>query len=127
MYVQTRASANSKRVQVKSIFSTVVCAFVEILFLLLIKNIHIHYSLQTNVDAKNHAVVMPDAKNDATLNALISAGFGSAVQRYSAISAVIFVGGSKFWYILIICLVFIYYCGYILYCKIITSSSWWGD
>ncbi|XP_011087969.1 methylmalonate-semialdehyde dehydrogenase [acylating], mitochondrial [Sesamum indicum] len=53
--------------------------------------------VQINVGAKSHAVVMPDANIDATLNALISAGFGSAVQRFTAISSIIFVGGSKSW------------------------------
>ncbi|KAI3445808.1 hypothetical protein Pfo_002473 [Paulownia fortunei] len=53
--------------------------------------------VQTNVGAKSHAVVMPDANMDATLNALVSAGFGSAVQRCTAISTIIFVGGSKSW------------------------------
>lgn len=53
--------------------------------------------IQTNVGAKSHAVVMPDANMDATLNALISAGLGSAVQRCTAISTLIFVGDSKSW------------------------------
>ncbi|KAK6135467.1 hypothetical protein DH2020_030792 [Rehmannia glutinosa] len=53
--------------------------------------------VQTNVGAKSHAVIMPDANIDATLNALVSAGFGSAVQRCTAISTIIFVGGSKSW------------------------------
>lgn len=53
--------------------------------------------IQTNVGAKSIAVVMPDANMDATLNALVSAGFGSAVQRCTAISTLIFVGGSNSW------------------------------
>ncbi|KAL6517585.1 Methylmalonate-semialdehyde dehydrogenase [acylating], mitochondrial [Orobanche minor] len=53
--------------------------------------------VQTNVGAKSHAVIMPDANIDATLNALVSAGFGSAIQRCTAISIVIFVGGSMSW------------------------------
>lgn len=53
--------------------------------------------VQINVGAKTHAVVMPDANVDATINALISAGFGSAVQKCSAISTVIVVGGSTSW------------------------------
>jgi malonate-semialdehyde dehydrogenase (acetylating)/methylmalonate-semialdehyde dehydrogenase len=48
--------------------------------------------------AKNHAVVMPDASVDATINALIAAGFGAAGQRCMALSTVVFVGGSKPWY-----------------------------
>lgn len=53
--------------------------------------------VQTNVGAKSHLVVMPDANMDVALNALVSAGFGSAVQRCTAISTAIFVGGSKSW------------------------------
>lgn len=48
--------------------------------------------------AKNHGIVMPDANVDATLNALIAAGFGAAGQRCMALSTVVFVGDSKFWY-----------------------------
>ncbi|CAA0806727.1 Methylmalonate-semialdehyde dehydrogenase [Striga hermonthica] len=51
--------------------------------------------VQTNVGAKSLAVIMPDANTDATLNALVSAGFGSAVQRCTSISTVISVGGSN--------------------------------
>jgi malonate-semialdehyde dehydrogenase (acetylating)/methylmalonate-semialdehyde dehydrogenase len=42
--------------------------------------------------AKNHAVVMPDADIDATADALIAAGYGSAGERCMAISAVVAVG-----------------------------------
>ncbi|RDX67901.1 Methylmalonate-semialdehyde dehydrogenase [acylating], mitochondrial, partial [Mucuna pruriens] len=37
--------------------------------------------VQSNMGAKNHAIVMPDANVDATLNALVAAGFGAAGQR----------------------------------------------
>ncbi|BBH09241.1 aldehyde dehydrogenase 6B2 [Prunus dulcis] len=37
--------------------------------------------IQSNVGAKNHAVVLPDASMDATLNALVAAGFGAAGQK----------------------------------------------
>uniref|UniRef100_A0A7N2R348 Uncharacterized protein n=1 Tax=Quercus lobata TaxID=97700 RepID=A0A7N2R348_QUELO len=37
--------------------------------------------IQSNVGAKNHAVVMPDASMDATSNALVAAGFGAAGQK----------------------------------------------
>lgn len=50
--------------------------------------------------AKSHVVVMPDANMDVVLSALVSAGFGSAVQKCTAISTAIFVGGSKSWYAL---------------------------
>ena len=42
--------------------------------------------------AKNHAVVLPDADLDATADALIGAGYGSAGERCMAISAVVVVG-----------------------------------
>jgi len=48
--------------------------------------------------AKNHAIVMPDANVDATVNALVAAGFGAAGQRCMALSTVVFVGGSQAWY-----------------------------
>ncbi|KAL8136542.1 hypothetical protein V2J09_002543 [Rumex salicifolius] len=53
--------------------------------------------IQSNMGAKNHAIVMPDANVDATLNALIAAGFGAAGQRCMALSCVVFVGDSKEW------------------------------
>ncbi|BBH09240.1 aldehyde dehydrogenase 6B2 [Prunus dulcis] len=53
--------------------------------------------VQSNMGAKNHAIVMPDASADATLNALVAAGFGAAGQRCMALSTVVFVGGSKSW------------------------------
>jgi len=48
--------------------------------------------------AKNHAIILPDADRDATLNALIAAGFGAAGQRCMALSTAVFVGGSESWY-----------------------------
>ncbi|KAI8532426.1 hypothetical protein RHMOL_Rhmol11G0213500 [Rhododendron molle] len=53
--------------------------------------------VQSNMGAKNHGIVMPDANMDATLNALVAAGFGAAGQRCMALSTVVFVGGSKSW------------------------------
>ncbi|XP_057825420.2 methylmalonate-semialdehyde dehydrogenase [acylating], mitochondrial [Cryptomeria japonica] len=53
--------------------------------------------VQSNMGAKNHAIIMPDANVDATLNALVSAGFGAAGQRCMALSTAVFVGGSKQW------------------------------
>jgi malonate-semialdehyde dehydrogenase (acetylating)/methylmalonate-semialdehyde dehydrogenase len=53
--------------------------------------------VQSNMGAKNHATVMPDADKEATLNALLGAGFGAAGQRCMALSTVIFVGESKKW------------------------------
>ena len=54
--------------------------------------------LQSNMGAKNHSIVLPDASLDATLNALVAAGFGAAGQRCMALSTVVFVGDSKSWY-----------------------------
>lgn len=53
--------------------------------------------IQSNMGAKNHAIIMPDASMDATLNALVAAGFGAAGQRCMALSTAIFVGGSMPW------------------------------
>nr|GMD02833.1 methylmalonate-semialdehyde dehydrogenase [acylating], mitochondrial [Ipomoea batatas] len=53
--------------------------------------------LQSNMGAKNHGIVMPDANIDSTLNALVAAGFGAAGQRCMALSTVVFVGDSKPW------------------------------
>ncbi|PRQ24234.1 putative methylmalonate-semialdehyde dehydrogenase (CoA acylating) [Rosa chinensis] len=53
--------------------------------------------VQSNMGAKNHGIVMPDASPDATLSALVAAGFGAAGQRCMALSTVVFVGGSKSW------------------------------
>jgi malonate-semialdehyde dehydrogenase (acetylating)/methylmalonate-semialdehyde dehydrogenase len=47
--------------------------------------------------AKNHGLVLPDANIDATLNALLAAGFGAAGQRCMALSTVVFVGDAKSW------------------------------
>ncbi|KAM0012369.1 putative methylmalonate-semialdehyde dehydrogenase (CoA acylating) [Helianthus debilis subsp. tardiflorus] len=53
--------------------------------------------VQSNIGAKNHAIVMPDANKDATLDALAAAGFGGAGQRCTTLNTVVFVGGSKSW------------------------------
>ncbi|KAL4565327.1 hypothetical protein LXL04_024354 [Taraxacum kok-saghyz] len=53
--------------------------------------------VQSNMGAKNHGIVMPDANIDATLNALVAAGFGAAGQRCMALSTVIFVGDATQW------------------------------
>ena len=65
--------------------------------------------------AKNHAIIMPDANVDATVNALVAAGFGAAGQRCMALSTVVFVGGSKPWYLTSYSLKFLF--------LIITSSA----
>ncbi|GKA27224.1 methylmalonate-semialdehyde dehydrogenase [acylating], mitochondrial [Tanacetum coccineum] len=53
--------------------------------------------VQSNMGAKNHGIVMPDASVDATLNALVAAGFGAAGQRCMALSTVVFVGDATEW------------------------------
>ncbi|KAJ3670161.1 hypothetical protein LUZ60_010485 [Juncus effusus] len=53
--------------------------------------------VQSNMGAKNHAIVLQDANADSALNALIAAGFGAAGQRCMALSTVVFVGDSKPW------------------------------
>lgn len=58
----------------------------------------VDYCFQSSVGAKNHAVVMPDARMDATLKALVAAGFGAAGQKCTTVSAVIFVGSFNQWY-----------------------------
>ena len=53
--------------------------------------------VQSMMGAKNHAVVLPDANREQTLNALVGAGFGAAGQRCMATSVVVLVGASKDW------------------------------
>ena len=52
---------------------------------------------QVNMGAKNHAIVMPDADREDTINAVIGACFGSTGQRCMAISVVVMVGDSAQW------------------------------
>ncbi|MGN6652016.1 CoA-acylating methylmalonate-semialdehyde dehydrogenase [Trinickia sp.] len=53
--------------------------------------------VQSMMGAKNHAVVLPDANREQTLNALAGAGFGAAGQRCMATSAVVLVGEARAW------------------------------
>ncbi|MFM0175634.1 CoA-acylating methylmalonate-semialdehyde dehydrogenase [Paraburkholderia sediminicola] len=53
--------------------------------------------VQSMMGAKNHAVVLPDANREQTLNALAGAGFGAAGQRCMATSVVALVGSSAQW------------------------------
>ena len=53
--------------------------------------------VQCMMGAKNHAVVLPDANKDQTLNALAGAGFGAAGQRCMATSVVVLVGEAADW------------------------------
>ena len=53
--------------------------------------------VQSNLGAKNHAVVLPDADKDATLKAVVGAAFGAAGQRCMALSALVLVGEAQAW------------------------------
>jgi len=53
--------------------------------------------VQSNMGAKNHGVVMPDANKEQTLNQLCGAAFGAAGQRCMALSTAVFVGEAKNW------------------------------
>lgn len=53
--------------------------------------------VQSNMGAKNHGVVMPDANKENTLNQIVGAAFGAAGQRCMALTTCVFVGDSKDW------------------------------
>ncbi|KAK1793579.1 hypothetical protein P4O66_011959 [Electrophorus voltai] len=53
--------------------------------------------VQSNMGAKNHGVVMPDANKENTLNQLVGAAFGAAGQRCMALSTAILVGDARGW------------------------------
>ena len=53
--------------------------------------------VQCMMGAKNHAVIMPDANKEQTLNNLVGAAFGAAGQRCMALSVIILVGESRNW------------------------------
>ncbi|OJB11976.1 methylmalonate-semialdehyde dehydrogenase (acylating) [Burkholderia ubonensis] len=53
--------------------------------------------VQSMMGAKNHAVVLPDAHREQTINALVGAGFGAAGQRCMATSVVVLVGAARDW------------------------------
>ncbi|TDV34129.1 methylmalonate-semialdehyde dehydrogenase [acylating] [Paraburkholderia caballeronis] len=53
--------------------------------------------VQSMMGAKNHAVVLPDANREQTVNALVGAGFGAAGQRCMATSVVVLVGAAQQW------------------------------
>ena len=52
---------------------------------------------QCMLGAKNHAVVLPDANREQTINQLLGAGFGAAGQRCMAASVVVLVGAAREW------------------------------
>mmetsp|Transcript_46345 Transcript_46345/g.116710 ORF Transcript_46345/g.116710 Transcript_46345/m.116710 type:complete len:521 (-) Transcript_46345:66-1628(-) len=53
--------------------------------------------VQSNMGAKNHGVIMPDANKETAVNALVGAAFGAAGQRCMALSTVVFVGKTSEW------------------------------
>jgi len=53
--------------------------------------------VQSMMGAKNHAVVLPDAHKEQSLNALVGAGFGAAGQRCMATSVAVLVGEARRW------------------------------
>jgi malonate-semialdehyde dehydrogenase (acetylating)/methylmalonate-semialdehyde dehydrogenase len=53
--------------------------------------------VQCMMGAKNHAVVMPDANKEQSLNSVIGATFGAAGQRCMATSVTVLVGEAQKW------------------------------
>lgn len=53
--------------------------------------------VQCMMGAKNHAVVLPDARKEQTLDALAGAAFGAAGQRCMALPVVVLVGEARQW------------------------------
>merc|ERR1719278_556227 len=65
---------------------------------------HIYYRgsmngkrVQSNMGAKNHGVIMPDANKEYTINQLVGAAFGAAGQRCMALTTAVVVGDAKEW------------------------------
>jgi malonate-semialdehyde dehydrogenase (acetylating)/methylmalonate-semialdehyde dehydrogenase len=53
--------------------------------------------VQSNMGAKNHGIVLPDANKEDTLNQLVGAAFGAGGQRCMALPVVVFVGEAGEW------------------------------
>jgi malonate-semialdehyde dehydrogenase (acetylating) / methylmalonate-semialdehyde dehydrogenase len=53
--------------------------------------------VQSNMAAKNHAIIMPDAQKERTLDAIASAAFGATGQRCMALPVAVFVGEAQDW------------------------------
>jgi len=53
--------------------------------------------VQSNMGAKNHGVILPDANKHYTVNSLVGAAFGAAGQRCMALSTAVMVGDAKDW------------------------------
>jgi malonate-semialdehyde dehydrogenase (acetylating)/methylmalonate-semialdehyde dehydrogenase len=53
--------------------------------------------VQCMMGAKNHAIVLPDAHRQQTLDAIAGASFGAAGQRCMAVSVAVLVGAAREW------------------------------
>jgi len=53
--------------------------------------------VQSNMAAKNHGIIMPDAQKHRSLDAIVSAAFGATGQRCMALPVAIFVGEAQEW------------------------------
>lgn len=53
--------------------------------------------VQSNMAAKNHGVILPDANKEKTLAAIVGAAFGASGQRCMALPVNIFVGDAQEW------------------------------
>jgi malonate-semialdehyde dehydrogenase (acetylating)/methylmalonate-semialdehyde dehydrogenase len=53
--------------------------------------------VQSNMGAKNHGVILPDAEKEDALNQIASAAFGASGQRCMALPCAVFVGEAQEW------------------------------
>jgi len=53
--------------------------------------------VQSNMGAKNHGIILPDAEKEDALNQLVSAAFGASGQRCMALTCAVFVGEAQNW------------------------------
>jgi len=53
--------------------------------------------VQSNMAAKNHGIIMPDAQKNRSLDAIVSAAFGATGQRCMALPVAVFVGEAQAW------------------------------
>ena len=53
--------------------------------------------VQSNMGAKNHGVIVPDANRTRSVNQIVGAAFGAAGQRCMALSTLILVGETQTW------------------------------
>ncbi|KAJ8984430.1 hypothetical protein NQ317_012493 [Molorchus minor] len=53
--------------------------------------------VQSNMGAKNHGIVLPDADKETAINQIVGAAFGAAGQRCMALSVAILVGEAQQW------------------------------